>query len=200
MPRFPTTEAEIILLCQEMIGGLPSSPFTGASFTDGDLKTQLEKFTLKRTEATGSEAAWRQDVGEKNGELDILLDMMKTVLRHAENIAKGDAAQLQQIGWGARSAATALQPPAQPRTLEAPTQGDGFVFLDWKEPIGGGEVAVYKILRRERPAGNFQEVASAFPSEYTLINQPKGVELEYTVVASNRAGDSTPSNTVAVVL
>ena len=115
-------------------------------------------------------------------------------------MAKGDAAQLQRIGWGARSSATSLQLPEQARNLEAPTQGDGFVFLDWKDPIGGGDVAFYKILRRTRPAGAWAEVGSAFPSEYTLINQPKGIELEYCIVSSNRAGDATPSNTVMVVL
>ncbi|CAN5375929.1 hypothetical protein BH10ACI1_BH10ACI1_27670 [soil metagenome] len=55
-------------------------------------------------------------------------------------------------------------------------------------------------MRRERPAGTFEQVGSAFPSEYTLINQPKGIELEYCIVSSNRAGDAVPSNTVMVVL
>ena len=32
----------------------------------------------------------------------------------------------------------------QARTLEAPRQGDGWVFLDWKEPVDGGKVAAYR--------------------------------------------------------
>lgn len=200
MPKFPRTEAGIIALCQLMIAGLPSSSFTSSAVTAGDLQTQLDSFITKRSEATVSEAAARQDVVEKNEQLETLVDLMKTLLRDAENIAKGNDAKLGEIGWGAKAAATSLQTPEQPRNLEAVQQGDSWVFLDWKEPVGGGDVAFYRIERRERPSGAWEEAGSAIPSEYTLINQPKGTELEYRVIAVNRAGESTPSNSVMVVL
>ena len=200
MPRFPTTEAEIIALCQQIIAGLPGSGLAGAAITDADLQTQLNKFIAARNTATASEATWRGDIVAKDAELGILTDNMKTALRHAENTAGGNDAKLNQIGWGARAAATSLAKPEQPRVLEAPRQGDGWVFLDWKEPIGGGAVAFYKILRRERPAGDWEDIGSAIPSEAALIEQPKGKELEYVVVSVNRAGESTPSNAAMVVL
>lgn len=200
MPKFPRTEAGIIALCQLMIAGLPSSEFTSSSIAAHDLQTQLDVFITKRSESAISEAAARQDIVEKNDALETLVDMMKTLLRDAENIAKDDDAKLGQIGWGAKASATALQMPEQPRNLEAVQQGDSWVFLDWKEPVGGGDVAFYRIERRERPDGEWEEAGSAIPSEYTLINQPKGVELEYRVVAVNKAGESTPSNSVMVVL
>jgi len=93
-----------------------------------------------------------------------------------------------------------LTPPGQSRLLEAPRQGNGWVFLDWKAPADGDVPAAYKVMRRERPAGAWEEVATAVISEATLVEQPRGKELEYRIVAVNKAGDGEPSNTVMVVL
>jgi hypothetical protein len=107
---------------------------------------------------------------------------------------------LKKIGWSGRKTPQELVAPGQCRTLEAPRQGEGWVFLDWKEPIDGGKPAAYKIQRRERPAGEWQDVAVAMDSETTLVDQPRGKELEYRAVAVNKAGDGEPSNTVLAVL
>lgn len=74
------------------------------------------------------------------------------------------------------------------------------VFLDWKKPAGGGKVSAYKVMRRERPAGPWEAVATAVISETTLVDQPRGKELEYRIIAVNKAGDGEPSNTAMVVL
>ena len=55
-------------------------------------------------------------------------------------------------------------------------------------------------MRRERPDGPWSEVATAVISEITLVEQPKGKELEYRIAAVNKAGDGEPSNTAMVVL
>ena len=86
------------------------------------------------------------------------------------------------------------------RALEAPRQGDGWVFLDWKEPVDGGKVAAYKIERRERPSGPWTDAGMAIESEITLSNQERGKEWEYRVIAVNKAGEGVPSNTVMAVL
>jgi len=67
-------------------------------------------------------------------------------------------------------------------------------------PVDGGRIIAYKIQRRNRPSGAWQDVATAIETESTLVDQPKGAELEYRVVAINKAGDGEPSNTVMVVL
>ena len=90
--------------------------------------------------------------------------------------------------------------PGQTRLLEAPRQGAGWLFLDWKKPSDGGRVSAYKVMRRERPEGNWSEVATAVISEATLVEQPTGKELEYKIIAINKAGDGQESNTVMVVL
>ena len=79
-------------------------------------------------------------------------------------------------------------------------KGKGWVFLDWKAPIDGGRVAAYRIMRRERDGGSWEDVGTAVISEATLVEQPKGKELEYNVVAVNKTGDGEPSNTAMVVL
>ncbi len=72
--------------------------------------------------------------------------------------------------------------------------------MDWKSPIKGGAAAAYKVMRRERPAGPWEEVATAVISEATLVEQPRGKELEYRIITVNKAGDGEPSNTAMVVL
>lgn len=108
-------------------------------------------------------------------------------------------AKLTALGWGGKAAPNALQVPGQPRILEAPRQGEGWVFMDWKEPADGGAVVAYKIERRERPVGDWMLISMTFESETTL-NQERGKDWEYRVIASNKAGEGMPSNTVAAVL
>ena len=79
-------------------------------------------------------------------------------------------------------------------------RGDGWVFLDWKAPDDGEKVSAYKIQRREQPEGAWQDVATAIETESTLVEQPKGAELEYRVIAINKSGEGSPSNTVMAVL
>ena len=82
--------------------------------------------------------------------------------------------------------------------------------MDWKTPAEGGRVNAYKVQRRERPEGAWQEVGTAIETESTLVDQPKGIELEpvcvrlrtgrYRVIAINKSGEGSPSNTVMAVL
>ena len=85
-------------------------------------------------------------------------------------------------------------------SLEAPRQGEDWVFLDWKKPVDGGAVAAYKIQRRQRPEGPWSVVDTAIESEVTLTSQERGKEWEYRVLAFNKAGEGEPSNTVLAVL
>ena len=73
-------------------------------------------------------------------------------------------------------------------------------MLDWKAPADGGAASAYKVTRRERPAGAWEDVATAVITEATLVGQPTAKELEYRVIAVNKAGDGPPSNTEMVVL
>ena len=52
----------------------------------------------------------------------------------------------------------------------------------------------------ERPSGPWTDVATAIESEITMTDQSRAKEFEYGVIATNKAGQGQPSNTVMVVL
>lgn len=66
--------------------------------------------------------------------------------------------------------------------------------------MDGGVVGAYKIQRRNADGGIWKEIGSSVATEQMLSNQPRGIEMEYRVVAVNKAGAGQPSATVAVVL
>jgi hypothetical protein len=145
-------------------------------------------------------AAAEQSITDKDTALEELIDALKSDIRYAENTVNFDDDKLKLIGWSGKQTPTALAPPGEVRQLEAPKQGEGWVFLDWKAPADGGKVSAYKIQRRNRPEGAWQEVGTAIETEATLVNQPKGIELEYRIIAINKSGEGSPSNTVMAVL
>ena len=190
------------MLAQSMIIGLvnnaaicPAPPITPLA-----LGTAIGAYGAPKNLATAAQAAALQAVATKDDALRALVDDMKADLRYAENTVNYDDAKLKLIGWGGRSAAIALVPPGQTRTLETPRQGEGWIFLDWKEPVDGGAVAAYKIQRRLRPDGPWLDAGLAVESETTLTAQERNKECEYLVIAVNKAGEGAPSNTVMAVL
>ena len=202
MARFPDREAEVKALAQNMATGLAANTadFPTPPISPTDLQALLDSFITLCDEAVAARAASEQTTETKNDGLEELTTAMRADLRYAEGAVNNDDAKLSTIGWGTKAAPSALQPPSQPRALEAPQQGEGWVFLDWKKPADGGNVAAYKIERRERPEGPWMLVSIAIESEAMLNNQERGKDWEYRIIATNKAGESTPSNTVAVVL
>ena len=165
-----------------------------------DLNMFKSSYISAKNALIAAQAAAEQATSDKDDVLDSLIEAMKTDIRYAENTVDFDDDKLKLIGWAGRKTPAALQVPGQSRLLEAVRQGDGWVFLDWKKPADGGRVAAYKVMRRERDGGSWAEIATAVISEATLVDQPKGKELEYQIIAVNKAGDGEPSNTVMCVL
>ena len=202
MARFPRTEPEVLALAEAMITGLTDNAvlYPAPPVAVLDLTTLKNDYITALNAAIAARAAAEAATTAKDAALEDLVDAMKSDIRYAENTVDYDDDQLKLIGWAGKAAPTPLAVPGQARLLEAPRQGDGWVFLDWKAPADGGTPAAYKVMRRERPAGAWEEVATAVITEATLVEQPKGKELEYRIVAVNKAGDGEPSNTEMVVL
>lgn len=202
MAHFPDREAQIKSLAQNMVTGLAANAadFPAPPVASVALGALLDSFITLCDEQVAAQAAAEQVTTTKKAGLDELVTAMKADLRYAEDAVNYDDAKLTALGWGGKAAATALQVPGQPGSLDAPSQGEGWIFLDWKKPADGGGVAAYRIERRERPSGNWTMISMAIESEATLNNQERGKDWEYRVIGTNKAGESVPSNTVAAVL
>jgi len=155
---------------------------------------------LAHNASVAAQAAAEQATTDKGEAFDNLVDAMKSDIRYAENTVDYDDDKLKLIGWAGRKQQTPLAIPGQTRLLEAARQGEGWVFLDWKAPSDGGKPAAYKVMRRERDGGTWASIATAMITEVTLVDQPRAKELEYQIIAVNKAGDGEPSNTVMAVL
>ena len=202
MARFPDREAQIKALAQNMVTGLTenAADFPAPPVLSLALQALLDSLITLGDEQAVAQAAAEQVTETKRAGLAELVTAMKADLRYAEDAVNHNDAKLTALGWGGKAAPTALQIPGQPRALEAPQQGEGWIFLDWKKPADGGAVAAYKIERRERPSGDWTLFSMAIESEATLNNQERGKDWEYRVIATNKAGASIPSNSVAAVL
>jgi len=62
------------------------------------------------------------------------------------------------------------------------------------------KLSAYKVMRCIRPDGPWEDVATAVITEITLVDQERGKEWEYRIVAINKSGEGEPSNTVMAVL
>uniref|UniRef100_UPI004056815E fibronectin type III domain-containing protein n=1 Tax=Candidatus Electrothrix sp. TaxID=2170559 RepID=UPI004056815E len=200
--RFPKTEAKIIALAQKIISGLRDNPnFPDPPTSPDQLQTSLDK-TLNSSDAqVMALAAAKQATDTKQADFDHMIKEMKGIIHYAEDAVQDDDAILSELGWGGRAEPHALQVPGQPRLLEVPEQGTGWLTLDWKKPANGGASASYKIERRELIEGATWSLAGiAVDTEITLKDQEHGKEWEYRVLAINKAGEGEPSNTVTAVL
>lgn len=201
MARFPIREAEIKALAQSIIAGLTNNPdFPNPPVTPAELQALLDTFNNLGDTQVADQAKAQQSTETKQHGQENLTAAMRSALRYAENTVSGNDAKLAALGWSGKAAKTPLQAPGQPRSLEAPRQGAGWLTLDWKAPADGGAPASYRIERRKLPGGDWETVGMAIESEATLNNQERGKEWEYRVIAANKAGEGEPSNAVMAVL
>jgi hypothetical protein len=201
MARFPEREADIKALAQNIISGLLNNPdFPDPPVAPADLQALLDAFIGAGDDQVAAQAAAQQATEVKRDRQTDLTSAMRRVLRYAENAVDNNNAKLTALGWSGPAPKTPLQVPGQPRLLEAPRQGPGWLFLDWKAPIDGGRPASYRIERRKLPGGDWEIAGMAVATETTLNNQDRGKEWEYRVVGANKAGEGEPSNTVMAVL
>ena len=202
MARFPKKEAQIAALAELVSRGLLDNNAVFPAPPVHPILIRIKKLTYqsRHNAFLAARAAAESAIADKDTALENLSEAMKADIRYAENTVNYDDDKLKLIGWAGKAAATPLAIPGQARLLEAPRQGEGWVFLDWKAPVDGGKPRVYKIQRRVRNSGNWQDIATAIITEATLVDQPEKTELEYRVIALNKAGPSSPGNTVMVVL
>jgi len=202
MGQFPFSEGEIVQLGQLVASGLQErgDVFPNPPVLPAALEARIETFVAARHEAVTAAALAKMATQARKKALRELKDDIKSDLRYAENTVKYDDDKLKLLGWSGRRAKKELQIPGQVRALEAPVEGEGWLLLDWKEPWDGGKAAAYEVERRIVPEEKWSHVATAMKTEIRLSDQPRGKELEFRVLATNKAGEGMPSNTVMAVL
>jgi hypothetical protein len=202
MARFPKREADVAALAGSVIVGLTESAedFPAPPVPADDLRTVLAGYLATRDRASVAEGTAADAHGEKDEALQALIDSLRADLRYAEDAVKHDGEKLRKLGWGSRRAPSSLQAPGQALSLEAKRQGPGWVYLDWKEPVDGGAVAAYRVEARGKMGGQWQLVSMTIDSQVVLADQERGVDLDFQVVAVNRAGKGEPSNIISAIL
>ena len=127
MARFPSREADVVALAQNMVTGLADNPgmYPSPPVAPADLQAVLNLFTTLSDEAVAARAAAEQVTETKQAGLDELNDAMKADLRYAEDAVDYDDAKLALLRWGAKAAPAALELSGQARLLKAPSQGEG---------------------------------------------------------------------------
>jgi hypothetical protein len=202
MAKFPSRENDVTVLAQDMIDGLTEhgSTFPSPPVPPDELEAAFQTFKAAREAAAKAEGEARDAHALKDDALQELTDSMKSDLKYAEITVNGEDGKLSLIGWGGRKARSMLAAPGRARDLEVVRSGKGWIYLDWKAPVDGGEPAAYKIQCSHPEEGLWKDVGTAIETELLLSNQERGVDLHYHVIAMNRAGQAEPSNIVRVLL
>ena len=201
MARFPKAEAKIAQLARFIADGLANAPdvFPSPPVGPAELLAQLAEFQKQFAALAASRAETAGRRSAKNRSLKTMKDSMRANLRYAEVMARRHPQKLVSLGWGKRRPRTPLQPPGEVRDIAIRNEGDTWLLLGWEAPVDGGAVAVYQVQRR-KPGGSWEDVATSMDPIELLREQPRGVDLEFRVVALNRAGAGPPSATVTAVL
>lgn len=202
MARFPLREADILALARDIATGLAEHPdvFPAPPHGPEEIQAALDAVVVAHNAVVLTTAQTKQANTAKDEAFSDLTDLMRANLRYAETITRMADGKLELVGWGAPRRRTATGMPGQVRTLEVVREGKGWLFLDWKEPVDGGQPAAYKVQRRTPGATDWIDVGTAIESEITLNGQEAGVEFEYRVIAMNKAGEGPASNIARAVL
>ena len=202
MAKFPRREADVAALAGTMVFGLAENAedFPDCPVTVERLQEALARYNRAKEIAAAAEGAVAEAYEEKEDATQALTDRMKNVVRYAEIAVGEDEGKLKNIGWSRRRDPVNLQPPGAPRTLEVKREGKGWVYLDWKTPAEGGAVSAYRVFTRTSGTAEWKQVVLSFESMTVLTDQPQGVDVEFQVIAINKAGESIPSNLVTVDL
>ena len=202
MARFPRTAPKVAALARNVIAGLETyaTVFPSPPVSPDDLRAALDAYSKASHAAATAAGIAKQRFAEKDAALKELTGLLKTDIRYAENTVDYDHGSLKGLGWGGRKPKTPVEHPSQVLGLEIVREGEGWIALRWNKPADGGKPAAYRVQLRASRKGSWREVGSTVDTEITLHNQERGVDLEYRIVAINRAGESTPSGTAAAVL
>lgn len=204
---FPRKEDEIFALGGKIQLGLSAhgSVFPDPPYGPAGIGPLIYGYIQSRSSVLNTSTEYKEAMAAKKAAFDELIRAMKFDLQYAEQVTNGDNEKLGLIGWGPKKPGEPVGLPGMPFDLVTVLQNEGGVVLQWRAPGRdmGGAVRSFIIERRameDSTFGPWQQIGVSFEPETSLMNQPRGVQLEYRIKSSNTTGESSPGNTVAVVL
>ena len=208
MAVFPRKETGVIDLSIMMLKGLTDHAELFPSISEeakGTLATAYSSYNIARIAQAEAQAVAKNATIEKQDKQVGLEEQMHKILYLAEHDCMNNPGALEYIGWSDRKPGTALAKPGQPTGLVPIYEGPGTLTLKWAKAKVGGAVSSYRIERSDQPEGGgvpgpWILINTSFESNITLSGQPRGLEMQYRITATNAAGDSLPSNIATVVL
>ena len=210
MARFPLAQSDVLQFAEAIVAGLTASPavYPSPPVAAADLAAQLAACRAAVDQVVAARAAYEQAVTAKDASLASLAAKMRKDLRYAENTVDFDDDKLKLLGWAAKRSAKTQRPPGQPLALKSVDEGPGTLLIEWKHPArnSGGPVRTYIIESRELSPDEgatwtqWRNTETSLETKAALKDQPRATQLEYRIKAINKAGQSPPSNTIAVVL
>lgn len=204
MPLFPKRVNDLVALLIKMITGYTTNPGVFPHANVPALQVALTQLNDAITDMTEKEGAYRQAVVVKDLRQEEAEEIARAQLQQSEVDTRANPSLLQLIGWGPKKPKTPIAAPGQPRDFAVLRQGKSWIDFDWKSPNTGGKVRIYRLERRQQPAGggdygDWAEIGTFIKTKAHVADQPRGVQMEYHIVAINGGGESV-SGVVDVVL
>ena len=207
MSEFPRKEADVVALVQSMVAGYTAHAVDFPSADPIGLQAALDGFLGDKQSQDDAKAQAQIATTTKTGTLDSLESLMKDSLKSSELDVTSDPDKLLEIGWGSKAEPVPISAPDAPSNLIPTYEGPGDLTLQWDKPVHDPNRPVinYTVERRDEPAGGGEFgdwifVDMTYKNQIELTGQPRGIQMEYRVMATNAAGQSLPGNTAAVVL
>ena len=208
MSTFPNTESGVADLATEMLDGYSDHAGSFPSVDLLPLSDAITQYNIARSAQNQAAAVAKVATENKNQKLDAMIDLMKEDLKISEVDTDSDPEELAYIGWGTKNPKTPIEAPSQPGNLIAIFNGSSQLTLKWDKSAIEKDKPVYNyiIQRRDKAEGQDQAfggwfmVDMCYDNQASFIGQPANLEMEYRVIATNSAGQSPESNSVAVVL
>jgi hypothetical protein len=205
MPDFPDRECEIFELAHQMGFGLTHHVADFHHAVGGLLLAKRQLAINGYTAQQLAAGRLRLATAAKEKALQALVAVMRQCLKRSEADVSSNPEKLAWIGWGPKAPPTPIAAPGAPTDLIPVCNGmPGELKLEWQKPADGGPVRNYIIQRRDQNAcevfGPWRNAGLAYDATIGLVRQPRGVRMEYRIVAVNKAGESSPGNTISAVL
>ena len=209
MSNFPQGETNVATLANTMLDGFSDHAADFPSVDPLALSDAITQYNIAKSAQNQAAAEAKVATENKNVKFDAMMDLMKDDLKTAEVDTNDDPEKLAYIGWGTRDPQTPLviEMPFAATNLVAIFNGSSQLTLKWKKPVIEKTRPVYSYIIQRRDQltedgefGDWFMVDMAYTNETTLIGQPSNKDMEYRIIASNPAGQSPESNSVAVVL